>query len=91
MADLWKLDTVVPEAFRVAGLAAKGRLDMHPDRAVRIACRDVFRRSGLLAKIIPRIEEVLEAGALPRPEPQPEAHGPAFEDGPASGDEGHRG
>jgi CRISPR-associated protein Cas1 len=91
IADLWKLDTVVPEAFRVAGLAAKGKLDMHPDRAVRIACRDAFRRTGLLAKIIPRIEEVLEAGALPRPEPPLEALGPAFDDGPASGDEGHRG
>jgi CRISPR-associated protein Cas1 len=91
IADLWKLDTVVPEAFRIAGLAAKGKLDMHPDRAVRLACRDTFRRTGLLAKIIPRIEEVLEAGALPRPEPPPEALGPAFEDGPASGDEGHRG
>ena len=91
IADLWKLDTVVPEAFRIAGLAAKGRLDMTPDRAVRLACRDTFRRSGLLAKIIPRIEEVLEAAELPRPDPPPEALGPAFDDGPASRDEGHRG
>lgn len=85
IADLWKLETVVPEVFRVAGLAAKGRLDMLPDRAVRLACRDAVRRTGLLAKIIPRIEVVLEAGALPRPEPPPEALGPA------SGDDGQRG
>jgi len=91
IADLWKLQTVVPEAFRIAGQAAKGKLDMSPDRAVRLACRDAFRRSGLLARIIPQIEEVLEAGALPRPEPPPEALGPAFEDGEASGDAGHRG
>ena len=91
IADLWKLDTVVPEAFRIAGLAARDKLDMHPDRAVRLACRDAFRKTGLLGKIIPRIEEVLEAGALPRPEPPPEALGPAFDEGPASGDEGHRG
>ncbi|KFI28343.1 CRISPR-associated protein Cas1 [Haematobacter massiliensis] len=90
IADIWKLDTVVPEAFRIAGLQAKGRLDMAPDRAVRLACRDAFRRTGLLSKIIPGIEAVLEAGELPRPDPPPEALGPAFPD-QASGDEGHRG
>lgn len=90
IADLWKIDTVVPEAFRIAGLAARGKLDMSPDRAVRLACRDVFRKSGLLAKIIPRIEEVLEAGELPRPEPPPDSVGPAFPDA-QSGDDGHRG
>lgn len=91
IADLWKLDTVVPEAFRIAGLHAKGRLEMAPDRAVRLACRDAFRRSGLLGRIIPRIEEVLAAGELPMPEPAPEALGPAFEDAPQAGDAGHRG
>jgi CRISPR-associated protein Cas1 len=90
VADLWKFDTVVPEAFRIAGRAAKGRLDMPVERAVRLACRDRFRTSGLLGKIIPRIEEVLEAGALPRPAPPPEALGPAFEE-ETSGDDGHRG
>ncbi|MDO5614386.1 MAG: type I-E CRISPR-associated endonuclease Cas1e [Paracoccus sp. (in: a-proteobacteria)] len=90
IADLFKLDTVVPEAFRIAGQHAKGRLDMPPDRAVRLACRDAFRRSGLLAKIIPTIDEMLSAGDLPRPAPPPEAAGPAFED-EVSGDDGHRG
>lgn len=87
IADLWKLSTVVPEAFRIAGQAAKGKLDMSPDRAVRLACRDAFRRTGLLQKIIPGIEDVLSAGDLPRPEAMPAA----FSDGEASGDEGHRG
>ncbi|MDY0241932.1 MAG: type I-E CRISPR-associated endonuclease Cas1e [Rhodospirillaceae bacterium] len=91
IADLWKVDTVVPEAFRIAGLAAKGKLDMAPERAVRLACRDAFRRTGLLARIIPRIDEVLEAGEMQRPEPPPEAQGPAFEDDAPSGDVGHRG
>lgn len=90
IADLWKLDTVVPEAFRVAGLAARGRLDMPPERAVRLACRDAFRRTGLLTRIIPRIEEILSAGQLPRPDPPPEALGPAFGQ-ETSGDDGHRG
>ncbi len=91
IADLWKLSTVVPEAFRVAGQAAKGRLDMSPDRAVRLACRDAFRRTGLLQRIIPAIEEVLSAGEMPRPEPAPEAVPVAFPDAEPFGDEGHRG
>lgn len=62
IADLWKLQTVVPQAFRIAGQAARGKLDMAPDRAVRLACRDSFRTSGLLAKLIPQIEEVLSSG-----------------------------
>lgn len=91
IADLWKLQTVVPQAFRIAGQAARGKLDMAPDRAVRLACRDSFRTSGLLAKLIPQIEEVLSSGEVPRPAPPPEALGPAFDDGEAGGDAGHRG
>lgn len=91
IADIWKLETVVPEAFRIAGQHARGKLGMAPDRAVRLACRDAFRRTGLLTKIIPGIEEVLAAGDLPRPEPPSDAIGPAFDDGAGSGDEGHRG
>ena len=90
IADIFKLETVVPEAFRIAGQAAKGKLDMAPDRAVRLACRDAFRKSGLLGRIIPSIQEVLEAGEVPRPEPPPEALPVAFDD-PESGDPGHRG
>ena len=82
--DLWKFETVVPQAFRIAGLAQKGRLDLPVERAVRQACRDAFRTSGLLAKIVPRIEEVLAAGEMPRPDPLEEAErgavGPAFEE-----------
>lgn len=89
IADLFKLETVVPEAFRIAGLAVKGKLDMPPERAVRLACRDAFRKSGLLNRIIPTIEEVLSAGNLPRPDPPPEAMPVAFEES-QTGDEGHR-
>ena len=90
VADLWKLETVVPEAFRVAGLAAKGKLDKSPDRAVRLACRDSFRQSGLLSKIIPQIEEVLLAGEKPKPAPFVDGVGPAYGE-EVSGDDGHRG
>ncbi len=90
IADLWKLETVVPEAFRVAGRVARGKVDMPVERAVRLACRDSFRRTKLLKRIIPSIDEVLSAGELPRPEPPAEALGPAFEEA-QSGDDGHRG
>lgn len=90
VADLFKLETVVPVAFRIAGQAAKGRLDMPPERAVRHACRDVFRRTKLLDRIIPAIEEVLAAGGLDKQATPADAVGPAFED-PVSGDDGHRG
>lgn len=90
IADLYKLNTVVPEAFEVAGKAARGKLDTHPDRAVRLACRDMFRRTGLLSKIIPQIEEVLAAGDKPRPESPPDAIRPAFADPETDAEEGHR-
>ena len=90
IADLWKLQTVVPEAFCIAGRVRKGNLDMPIERAVRLACRDSFRKTGLLKRIIPGIEEVLAAGELPRPEPHPDAIGPAFEE-EQSGDDGYRG
>ena len=90
VADLWKTRTVVPEAFRVAARAQKGKLDLPVERAVRLACRDSFRSSGLLSKIIPQIESVLKAGDLPVPEPAPEAMQPAFMDEAGTGDDGHR-
>ena len=90
VADLWKTRTVVPEAFRVAAKAQKGKLDLPVERAVRLACRDSFRSSGLLSKIIPQIESVLKAGDLPVPEPAPEALQPAFMEEAGGGDDGHR-
>ena len=91
IADLWKLETVVPEAFRIAAQAQKGQLEISPERAVRLACRDAFRKTRLLSEIIPGIEEILSAGDIPKPKPAPEAVGPAFDDGEKSGDDGHRG
>lgn len=90
IADLWKIETVVEQAFRIAGQAAKGRLEMAPDRAVRLACRDAFRKTGLLNRIIPQIEDVLSAGDLPKPEPPADAQGPVLSD-EGGGNAGHRG
>ena len=91
IADLWKTKTVVPEAFRIAAKAQKGKLGLPVERAVRLACRDSFRSTGLLSKIIPQIEQVLKAGDLPVPEAAPEALKPAFLDKAGLGDDGHRG
>lgn len=91
LADLFKFETVVPAAFGVAARAARGRLEGSLESAVRRACRDMFRRTNLLERLIPTIETVLAAGGLPLPEPQPEAQPPAFDDRESSGDAGHRG
>lgn len=91
IADLFKFETVVPVAFEVAGKAAKGRLEEAPERAVRRACRDVFRKANLLERIIPAIEDVLAAGGVAPPEPPEDAQPPQIFDGPPSGDPGHRG
>lgn len=92
IADLYKFETVVPEAFRIVGRHHKGKLEgRDPVREVRLACRDAFRRSNILARLIPGVEEVLTAGETPRPEPPEDAIGPAFEDPAPSGDAGQRG
>jgi len=85
IADIFKFDTVVPVAFRIAA-----QNPPETERAVRHACRDSFRQSGLLKRIIPTIEQVLEAGGLERPQPPPDAIGPAFPEPEGIGDAGHR-
>jgi CRISPR-associated protein Cas1 len=85
IADLFKFDTVVPIAFRIAAKAPAT-----PDRDVRLACRDMFRTSNILEKIIPAIEEVLAAGEITPPEMPPESILPAIPNPESLGDAGHR-
>lgn len=91
IADIWKIDTVVPEAFRIAGKIQSGQCQDLPERAVRHACRDAFRRTGLLQKIIPTIEELLSMGGISKPQSPSQGMAPAFEDEKGHGDDGHRG
>ena len=91
VADLFKFETVVPVAFQIAGLHGCGKLRDEPSRAVRRACRDAFRRTSLLERIIPAIEDVLAASGVPPPEAPVDSVGPASPDKEASGDAGHRG
>ena len=91
IADIFKFESAVPAAFLIAGRAAKGRLELPLESAVRRECRDIFRRTKLLDRLIPTIEEVLLAGEVPPPESPEDSQPPAFDDGPPSGDPGHRG
>ncbi|MDH4164208.1 MAG: type I-E CRISPR-associated endonuclease Cas1e [Nitrospirota bacterium] len=86
IADIFKFETVVPVAFRVA--SKKG---CNPERDVRIACRDAFRQSKILQRIIPTIEQVLAAGGLEVPKPPEESVVPAIPNKEGIGDAGHRG
>jgi len=85
IADLFKFDTVVPLAF---SLAAKSPAE--PERAVRLGCRDLFRKEKVLGRIIPAIEDVLSAGGVDPPEDPKDAQPPAFPEPESLGDAGHR-
>jgi CRISPR-associated protein Cas1 len=85
IADLFKFNTVVPVAFQIAA-----RKPQEPARAVRLACRDIFRREKTLGRIIPTIEEILAAGEMQPPLPHEEAVPIAIPNAESIGDVGHR-
>ncbi|QEP44487.1 type I-E CRISPR-associated endonuclease Cas1 [Ectothiorhodospiraceae bacterium BW-2] len=85
IADVYKFDSVVPLAFKIAAQSPT-----HPDRAVRIACRDLFRERHLLSKIIPDIEEILAVGGEEPPKPPEDGVAPAIPNKQGIGDVGHR-
>lgn len=86
VADIFKFDTVVPAAFRVAA-----KKPHNPERDVRLACRDMFRQTKLLKRIIPTIEEVLSSGGITQPDAPTESVAPAIPNKEGIGDAGHRG
>jgi len=59
VADIYKFDTVVPVAFKIAA-----RKPVNAEQQVRLACRNIFRETNLLERIIPGIEEMLAAGEI---------------------------
>jgi CRISPR-associated protein Cas1 len=85
IADLFKAETVLPLAFKLAA-----RNPPNIDRAVRLGCRDTFREKKLLKRIIPSIEEALAAGEIGLPEAPPDAVLPAIPTPEGIGDAGHR-
>lgn len=86
IGDLVKFETVTPAAFAVA---AKHPAEL--ERITRLACRDVFRKSGLLRRLVPLIEDVLTVECVAPPAVPPEALPIAFENEAGTGDAGHRG
>ena len=82
VADVYKFETVVPLAFDIAAKAERGKLDGPVEGHVRRACRDVFRRSDLLGRLIPGIETMLAAAGVQPPAPPQDAQPVAFEDKP---------
>jgi len=86
IADVYKFETVVPIAFKVAAAHAGGNFE----RAVRLGCRDIFRQSKLLDRIIPDIEQILAAGEIPLPSAPVDSVKPALPELKGSGDAGHR-
>ena len=85
VADIYKFETVVPIAFRIA---ARG--PGNPEQQVRLGCRDVFRETRLLDRIIPGIEEMLAAAGERPPEAPDDAVQPAIPNPESLGDAGHR-
>lgn len=86
IADLYKFESVVPVAFKIASKNPEA----NSERLVRIACRDVFRESKFLDRIIPDIEDILAAGEIKPPEDPADAIPPAIPIAEAIGDVGHR-
>jgi CRISPR-associated protein Cas1 len=85
IADIFKFNTVVPVAFQIAA-----RTPQQPEREVRLACRDMFRKEKVLARIIPTIEEVLAAGEVQPQQLHEEAVPIAIPNPESIGDVGHR-
>ncbi len=85
VADLVKFETVVPIAFQMVK-----KKEFHLERAVRRACRDMFRQTNILERLVPLIDEVLAAGEVEVPKPPAESVKPAIPVKPGPGDPGHR-
>jgi len=85
IADLFKFETVVPIAFKIAK-----ENPQNPARETRIYCRNSFRKNKLLKKLIPTIEEILSAGGIEPPAPPKESVPIAIPEEEGIGDDGYR-
>jgi CRISPR-associated protein Cas1 len=85
IADLVKFETAALVAFQVAA-----QKPANIESMVRIKCRDIFRQTKLLSKLIPLIEEVLGSAGESPPAPHAEAMPVAISEREAPKDVGHR-
>lgn len=67
----------VRTAFRIAAKVQNGGISGSIESAVRRECHDIFRRTRLLERIIPLIEDNLLAGGLAAPTAPKNAQPPA--------------
>ena len=67
IADLYKVDITIPLAFQMAQEPPPNL-----ERAVRLACRDTFRRVKLLQRIVPDIQKALDVRSDPSAEFAPD-------------------
>jgi CRISPR-associated protein Cas1 len=56
VADLYKTEITIPLAFKAAA-----ETQDHVERTARLACRDMFKKTKLIQRILPDIAEVLDA------------------------------
>ena len=84
IADLVKFETVVPAAFQAVG---EGKTS---SSEVRYLCRNYFRETRLLMRLIPLIDEVLSAGGIDKPSAPDDSQPVAFSDRKGVGDPGMR-
>lgn len=85
IADIFKFDTVVPLAFKVASEFTK-----EPDRVIRKECRRIFTEKKILEKLIPTIQDILDAGGIEFTDPVKAVVPVAIPLGERLGDAGHR-
>lgn len=85
IADIFKFETVVPIAFKVAS-----SVELDPVRATRLYCRNSFRKHQILQRIIPTIHQVLAAAGVDVPKAHEEAMPIVIPNKESTGDDGHR-
>ena len=85
IADIYKFETVVPLAFKIASTKTR-----EYEKEVRYQCRDIFRSSKILKRIIPQIHRVLAFGGIDVPKIHQEAIRVAIPKRQHLGDLGHR-
>ena len=85
IADLFKFETVIPIAFKVAK-----ENPSNPGKETRVYCRNSFRKHNILKRLIPTIEEILSAGGIEPPKKPKESVPIAIPNKEGIGDVGHR-
>jgi len=85
IADLFKFETTIPIAFKVARDSP-----YNLEKRVRISCRNSFREHKILKRIIPTIEQILAKGEIEPPKPPKESVDIAIPEEKGISDAGHR-